>query len=185
MQWQHGGWVMNANGSLSLTPIPVDGRQLLSKPCDYEKGIYTRYNQSELFKVRAYFKSQEPLKEYTLIAQPQQYEVLTDPYHGIPRLNLYEFDGTPMQPMYLVYSPPEMLPTTTLNPTTASATATGKSKRGLSQEAPINWKLNFEQKQAVDMAHMINADRLWWIGLAFTGIGGLLYFGPRRLGLRL
>ncbi|KAK4499247.1 hypothetical protein PRZ48_009760 [Zasmidium cellare] len=164
MQWQHGTWVMNANGSLSLTPIAVDGRQLLSKPCDYEKGIYTRYNQSELFK---------------------QYDVLTDPYHGIQRLNLYEFDGTPMQPMYLVYSPPEMLPTTTLNPTTATATATGKSKRGLDQEVPINWKLNFEQKQAGDMVHTINADRLWWIGLAFTGIGGLLYFGPRRLGLRL
>lgn len=53
MQFQHGGWVMNANGSLSLTPIAVDGRQLLSKPCDYDKGIYTRYNQSELFKVRS------------------------------------------------------------------------------------------------------------------------------------
>lgn len=48
---------MNANGSLSLTPISVDGRQLLSKPCDYEKGIYTRYNQTELFKVRAFRKS--------------------------------------------------------------------------------------------------------------------------------
>lgn len=51
MQWQHGSWVQNANGSLSLTPIGVDGRQLMSTPCDYDKGIYTRYNQSELFKV--------------------------------------------------------------------------------------------------------------------------------------
>lgn len=42
---------MNANGSLSLTPLGVDGRQLLSQPCDYKKGIYTRYNQTELFKV--------------------------------------------------------------------------------------------------------------------------------------
>lgn len=116
---------------------------------------------------------------------PQSYEVLTDPYHNIPRLNLFQFDGSPLQPMYLVYSPPQMLPTTTLNPTTASATATGNSKRGLDQEVPVNWKLKFEQKQAGDMVQMINADRLWWIGLGFTGIGGLLYFGPRRLGLRL
>lgn len=87
--------------------------------------------------------------------------------------------------MYLVYSPPQMLPTTTLNPITATATSTGKAKRGLEQEVPLNWKLKFEQKEAVDMAHLINADRLWWIGLGFTGIGGLLYFGPRRLGLRL
>ena len=43
MQWQHGTWVMNANNSLSLTPIAVDGRQLLSTPCDYANGIYTRY----------------------------------------------------------------------------------------------------------------------------------------------
>lgn len=34
-----------------MEPIAVDGRQLLSKPCDYDKGIYTRYNQSELFRV--------------------------------------------------------------------------------------------------------------------------------------
>lgn len=53
MQWQHGNWVMNANNSLTLTPIAVDGRQLLSTPCDYSKGIYTRYNQTELLKVRA------------------------------------------------------------------------------------------------------------------------------------
>lgn len=52
MQWQHGTWVMNANGSLSLTPIAVDGRQLLSSPCQYNNAIYTRYNQSELFQVR-------------------------------------------------------------------------------------------------------------------------------------
>jgi len=51
MQWQHGAWVMNANGSLSLTPIKVDGRQLLSSPCQFENGVYTRYNQTELFEV--------------------------------------------------------------------------------------------------------------------------------------
>ena len=51
MQWQHGTYVKNANGSLSLTPFGVDGRQLLSDPCNNKNGIYTRYNQSELFKV--------------------------------------------------------------------------------------------------------------------------------------
>ena len=51
MQWQHGTYVKNANGSLSLTPYGVDGRQLLSDPCNNKNGIYTRYNQSELFKV--------------------------------------------------------------------------------------------------------------------------------------
>lgn len=51
MQWQHGTWVMNANGSLSLTPLDVDGRQLLSSPCESSNAVYTRYNQSELFEV--------------------------------------------------------------------------------------------------------------------------------------
>jgi hypothetical protein len=92
-----------------------------------------------------------------------------------------------MQPLYLVYSPPQMLPTTTLNPVVA--TATGKAKRGLNEhaaEVPLNWKLQWERPfQTGDMVQSINPDRLWWIGLTFTGLGGLLYFGPRRLGLRL
>jgi hypothetical protein len=54
MQWQHGSWIQNANGSLSLTPIAVDGRQLMSEPCNGKTGIYTRYNQTELFKVRGW-----------------------------------------------------------------------------------------------------------------------------------
>lgn len=118
----------------------------------------------------------------------QKYEVLVDPYHNIPRLNLYQFDGSPLAPMYQVYKPPEMLPTTTLNPTntaTASAGATGKAKRGLDREVPLDWKLKFDNRETREMVHRINADRLWWIGLGFTGIGGLLYFGPRRLGLRI
>jgi hypothetical protein len=51
MQWQHGSWIQNANGSLTLTPIAVDGRQLMSEPCNGKTGVYTRYNQTELFKV--------------------------------------------------------------------------------------------------------------------------------------
>ncbi|GAB7355914.1 hypothetical protein MBLNU459_g6558t1 [Dothideomycetes sp. NU459] len=156
MQWQHGTYVKYTNGSLYLTPFAVDGRQLLSEPCTYDKAIYTRYNQSELMK---------------------SYEVLTDPYHNIPRLNLFEFNGSPIQPMYLVYSPPQMLPTSTLNPT-ATATATGKSKRGL--EVPLNYKMT--QRKGVDA---MNPDRWWWIGLCMTGVGGIMYFGPRRMGVQL
>lgn len=51
MQWQHGSYVLLANGSLILTPIAVDGRQLLSEPCRKGVGSYTRYNQTEHFKV--------------------------------------------------------------------------------------------------------------------------------------
>ena len=51
MQWQHGGWVKNADGSLKLTPIAVDGRQLLSAPCNGKNAVYTRYNQTETIQV--------------------------------------------------------------------------------------------------------------------------------------
>lgn len=90
-----------------------------------------------------------------------------------------------MQPLYIAFDPPLMLPTTTLH-AQVTAKETGKSKRGLdsSPEVPLNWKSKYEQHTGY-MVQRINPDRLWWIGLGFTGIGGLLYFGPRRLGLRL
>lgn len=51
MQWQHGSFKKHENGSLTLIPIAVDGRQLLSDPCAYENAIYTRYNTTEMFAV--------------------------------------------------------------------------------------------------------------------------------------
>ncbi|KNG90851.1 protein rot1, partial [Aspergillus nomiae NRRL 13137] len=104
MQWQHGKFVLNSDGSLELTPIASDGRQLLSDPCSSSVATYTRYNQTETF---------------------NSFQVSKDPYHGIQRLDLKSFDDSPMHPMYLVYQPPQMLPTTTLNP----VSETGKSKR--------------------------------------------------------
>lgn len=51
MQWQHGKFVLNADGSLSLNPFSVDGRQLESAPCTADTATYTRYNQSETMEV--------------------------------------------------------------------------------------------------------------------------------------
>lgn len=170
MQWQHGKYVIYSNGSVVCTPFAVDGRQLLSEPCSADESIYTRYNQTETF---------------------LSYEVLVDPYHNIQRLNLYEFDGTPMIPMYLVYSPPQMLPTITLNPTAtvagATTTSNAKSKKvrralGLDREVPLNFK---GADTVLRQSQKINPDRWWWVGLSMTGVGGLLYFGPRRMGIQL
>nr|POE88011.1 protein rot1 [Quercus suber] len=152
MQWQHGKWQFLANGSLILEPVSIDGRQLMSEPCKYKNSVYTRYNQSELF---------------------QRYSVYLDPYHNIPRLDLYQFNGAPLQPMYLVMNPPQMLPTSTLHSaSTASASATGKSKRGLDREIPLGWhtKLGVQDGETHIVQH-IDADRVWWIGLAMTGLG--------------
>lgn len=51
MQWQHGAFTLFVNGSIVLAPIAVDGRQLLSDPCKKDVATYTRYNQTEFFKV--------------------------------------------------------------------------------------------------------------------------------------
>lgn len=86
-----------------------------------------------------------------------------------------------MNPMYLAYKPPQMLPTQTLNPTSAASTgtrpsSTSKSKRdvpgdddGLVQEA-LNRKALLKQR------HSTNADRLWWLGVGMTALGGIGYF---------
>lgn len=188
MQWQHGTFTLNANGSLSLTPFASDGRQLMSEPCNGKNGVYTRYNQSEYMKVsthptgqtddlRGVRRSEQALTMWC--AYLQAYEYLIDPYHNIPRLNLFKFDGSPMPPMYLVYSPPKMLPTSTIHPVN-TATATAHSKRDLKEETLV---LNFNGQK--DMVYRINPERLWWVGLAFMGVGGIMYFGPRRLGIKI
>ena len=102
----------------------------------------------------------------------QRYEVLTDGYTKKTRLNLYKFDGSPVIPLYLAFSPPTMLPTTTLNPLTTSAPggakATAKVRRS---ELPLNHKV-FEKRTP----QMQRADNVWWFGIFLTATGGVLYF---------
>ena len=112
---------------------------------------------------------------------PQSYEILLDPYHGVQRLNLFQFDGSPMNPMYLEYSPtPQMLPTATLNPTASStgggqASSTGSSKRKRSEpgsfDIPSNTKVLLDKRSG-----LLNPDRWWWFGVGATALGGFAYF---------
>ncbi|KAK8243185.1 chaperone for protein-folding within the ER, fungal-domain-containing protein [Phyllosticta capitalensis] len=153
IQWQHGSYTIE-DSKLVLTPIKVDGRQLYSDPCNYDSGVYTRYNQTTTFK---------------------KYEVVTDKYHNIKRLNLWEWDGTPVMPLYIAYKPPQMLPTTTLNPTTSatgSSSSTSKSKVKRADEAygPIVRRMLGKPIEHAD------ADRFWWLGLGATAVGSVLYF---------
>ncbi|KAJ9230646.1 hypothetical protein DTO280E4_1042 [Paecilomyces variotii] len=149
IQWQHGTYSKEPNGSLVLTPFAVDGRQLLSNPCASDLSAYTRYNQSELFK---------------------QYEIQTDKFHNVLRLNLYQFDGTPVIPMYLVYRPPQMLPTQTLNPIAQKTGSARKAKRDLIDEETIE-PLN--KHAFVKRSEPEAIDKWWWFGLFMTSAGGL------------
>ncbi|BDD56192.1 Reversal of tor2 lethality [Monascus purpureus] len=151
IQWQHGTYSVNSDGTLTLKPIAVDGRQLLSDPCgNQDEATYTRYNQTESF---------------------MSFDVYKDPYHGVQRLDLKSVDGSPLHPMYLVYNPPQMLPTSTLNPV---VTETAKAKRSFIHgvEPPK------DANTFGTLENIMDPDRFWWIGLVVTSVGalGLLLF---------
>ncbi|EEQ91261.1 protein ROT1 [Blastomyces dermatitidis ER-3] len=176
MQFQHGTYRVERNGSLILTPFSSDGRQLVSNPCISESAEYYRYIQEELF---------------------ERYEVLLDPFHKIQRLNLYRFDGSPLIPMYLAARTPEMLPTHTLNPTdrsktavTARSTAAGERKAKAkrtegSEEIEREFKVAQPPRnkspfiKTIDyfyhsrMDRLPSSDKVWWIGVIMTSIGGI------------
>lgn len=70
-----------------------------------------------------------------------------------------------MMPMYIAYTTPKMLPTTTLNPL-VTATATAKAKRGL---PAVDHEVLF--KKSGNMA-----DAVFYAGVLATGAGGLLWW---------
>lgn len=159
MQWQHGTYSLPGDGSIVMTPFGVDGRQLTSTPCKYDQAVYIRYNQPETMK---------------------RYEVITDPFHNVPRLNLFKFDGSLMQPMYLIYSPPQMLPTQTLNPTALPSATGSKAKRGgLDGGDGTQQVLEPMNKNAlIEPSKPHNADTWWWAGVGLTALGTVMYMMP-------
>lgn len=99
----------------------------------------------------------------------QRYEVMIDPYHQKPRLNLFKFDGSPIMPLYLAQSPPKMLPASTLNPLATATAKPAKVRRG---EMPSPHDVLF--KRTATGAYY--ADHWWWFGAFMTASGGVLYF---------
>ena len=101
----------------------------------------------------------------------QSYRVYNDPFHNVLRLDLYQWDGTPVNTLYLIYKPPEMLPTTTINPI-PKATATGRTKRNTDDATiePLNENVLLKRVDPMNPAN------LWWIGLIMTSLGGIALF---------
>lgn len=146
--FQHGTYELLTNGSLILTPIAVDGRQLLSAPCtDDSKSVYSRYNQPTWF---------------------EKYQVYVDPYHGRWTLQIYQFDGSKMQPLYLAYRPPNMLPTSALNPTDkASETGTSLRKRA---------RRSLENQYRTSATRVTSKETWWWTAVGVLGVGSFVLF---------
>lgn len=93
--WQHGKYKENKDGSLTLKPYESDGRKLFSDPINHEESIYMRYNEVEKI---------------------DHYVIEFDHYQNRYKLQLYAFDGSKKQPLWLEFKPPKMLPTQVLNP---------------------------------------------------------------------
>lgn len=145
LTFQHGSYKILSNGSVLLEPIAVDGRQLLSDPCGYkeDEAQYVRYEQPTIF---------------------QKYQVSISSYHGRYMLQIYQFDGSKMQPLYLAYKPPQMLPTYALNPTNkASETSVRRRvKRSLENQYRTNAVREFSTPAF---------DKFWWVCVGALGVG--------------
>ncbi|KAL1946155.1 hypothetical protein VTO73DRAFT_15282 [Trametes versicolor] len=98
LNWHHGTFQLVDNGSIVLTPFG-DGYQQIQDPCAAESNFIEDYNKTELL---------------------SQWQIFNDPVDG-PKLHLFESDGTPVAPLYQVYSTANMLPTEKLRNVTAVA----------------------------------------------------------------
>lgn len=111
----------------------------------------------------------------------KKYEVVTDKFSNTQRLNLFAFDGAPINPMYLAYKPPQMLPTQPLNPTSTSATEAQQTssvpaKRGLEDSNTVHVLMRTDHFSRTVWWCTPNADLLWWFGAGITALGGVGYF---------
>ncbi|TFK48817.1 hypothetical protein OE88DRAFT_1684239 [Heliocybe sulcata] len=107
MNWAHGTYAAQPNGSIVLTPFG-DGFQQIQNPCAAVSNFIENYNDTEL--VSAWAVYQETTGQ---------------------RLYLYSYDGSPLAPQNLVSATPNMLPTQRLRNVTGTVST---SSGGLTTE---------------------------------------------------
>lgn len=87
--WVHGTYTLNPNGSISMVPIGDDGFQQIQDPCAAQSNFIEPYNLTEFY---------------------QSWRIFQDPTQGF-KLHMFQFDGSPLAPQFLVSATPNMLPT--------------------------------------------------------------------------
>ncbi|KAH9948263.1 chaperone for protein-folding within the ER, fungal-domain-containing protein [Amylocystis lapponica] len=97
MNWAHGEYTLNSNGSISMVPFG-DGFQQIQDPCSAVSNFIQVYNDTEYY--RSWGISLDSVLGYLL--------------------QLNQFDGTPLPPMIQYSVAPNMLPTRQLRNSTAS-----------------------------------------------------------------
>lgn len=130
MNWSHGTYVLASNGSIVMTPFG-DGYQQIQDPCAAISNFIENYNYTELYVLWNIY--QDPVKGYTL--------------------QLYQYDGSPLPPQYLVSTSPNMLPTQPLRNVTAATTTTA-AKRDV-QNAAVNANAGERRWEAASLTGLL------------------------------
>jgi hypothetical protein len=104
VNWVHGTYTLNPNGSISMVPFG-DGFQQIQDPCAAVSNFIETYNNTE------YYRS---------------WRIFTDPTTGY-HLHLYQFDGAPLSPQFLISTSPNMHPTRLLRNVTVAAPPSRRS----------------------------------------------------------
>ncbi|KAJ6456501.1 chaperone for protein-folding within the ER, fungal-domain-containing protein [Mycena sanguinolenta] len=86
--WAHGTYDLLDNGSIILTPIG-DGYQQVQSPCNKDNTNF--------------------IQDYNITETYASWRIFTDVTFG-PKLHLFEFDGSPVAPLFRVSDQPNMLP---------------------------------------------------------------------------
>jgi len=119
MNWVHGTYALQSNGSIVLTPNG-DGYQQIQDPCAAVSDFIENYNDTELI--------------------PNFWYAYTDSTLG-QAIQLYAFDGTPLAPQYVVSATPNMLPTQQLRNVTAATTVLARRGNGAVRMIMGDWTL--------------------------------------------
>lgn len=125
--WLHGTWEVLSNTSIVMTPIWGDGYQQIQDPCAARSNFVENYNGTELYSTYAFS---------------------TDTADGRRRFQLFEHNGVPLPPMFLISETPTMLPTNKLRNVSAPATVDNQ-KRELGADSGSGDRVNIVDKAAV------------------------------------
>ncbi|KAJ7599673.1 chaperone for protein-folding within the ER, fungal-domain-containing protein [Mycena floridula] len=101
VNWVHGKYSLEGNGSIVLTPLG-DGFQQIQDPCAAVSNFLENYNITELI---------------------SSWRIFLDAATGGYKLHLFAFDGAPMAPQFQISATPNMLPTRLLRNMTAAKDA--------------------------------------------------------------
>jgi len=144
MNWAHGAYALNVNGSITMTPFG-DGYQQIQHACAGQSNFVENYNMTELYVM---------------------WQIFIDATAG-PKLHLFQYDGAPLAPMFRVSATPNMLPTRMLRNVTAPTTQSSNN-----QFTSQNGKLKVGSAALAQSKN--GAQSLWSRSTATVAAGGVL-----------